>query len=314
MNQIGVAIFESLQWIILSTKISLQKLIPVENQSPIQKREPTVNFNLQRMETIFLQANGKTDVPHRHDYYTVLLVESAKGKHLIDFKTFTFKKSEVHFVSPGQVHQVDVSQKPKGWVITFSRDFLLENNIPESFISNINLFQAFGNSPPLKVDKTTLERLKNILEEIENGLPSNLKYRNRALGALLQLFLIYCNNCKSLNPEQLTEENTNVCMLRDFKNLVEENFTQWHQVKKYASEIHISPKHLSHTMKQLTGKTAKEIIQDRLVLESKRFLLHTDLTIKEIAYKIGFSEPLHFSSFFKNKTEVSPTNFRNSKK
>ncbi len=280
----------------------------------IEHRKPSTDFNLQEMGAIFDQAGGQTDVPHRHDYYTVLFIEKATGKHIVDYQTYSFQEMEVHFVSPGQVHQVAVTQKPKGWVFTFSKAFLVENNIPESFIFNINLFQPFGDSPPLKIDPLTFDRLLRIVKEMEACLPSELTYRNRALGALLQLFLIFCNNTTDLNSQQLDEENAGVCILRDFKNLVETKYMEWHKVGHYASEIHITPKHLSQTVKNITGKSAKEIIQDRLLLEAKRLLLHTDLSIKEVGYRIGFEEPLHFSGFFKKKAGESPTNFRQEKR
>lgn len=266
------------------------------------------------MEDIYLRAEGKADVPHRHDYYTVLFVEQAKGKHLIDYHTFRFRSLEVYFVSPGQVHQVIVTDQPKGWVLTFSKDFLAENSISESFISNINLFKSFGDSPPLKIDQSTFDRLLRIVQEMQSCIPLDLTYRNRALGALLQLFLIYCNNSRSLDITQLDEDNAGVCILRDFKKLVENKYAEWHKVGEYASEIYISPKHLSQTVKNITGRSAKEVIQDRLLLEAKRLLVHTDLTIKEIAYEIGFEEPLHFSGFFKKKAGLSPSEFRKNKK
>ena len=289
---------------------NIRDIISNKSQNTLKSRKPHIDFNLQRMEAIYEQAGGQTDAPHRHAYYTVLFVEHAEGKHVVDYKQFSFGNLEVHFVSPGQVHQVALTKKPLGKVITFTKDFLAANNIPESFISNINLFQPFGDSPPLKLDSQTFERLSHIIQEMEACMPLDLDYRTRALGALLQLFLIYCNNSADLDRNQLDEENTEICMLRDFKKLVEKKFREWHKVKEYASEIHISPKHLSQTVKNVTGKVAKEHIQDRIILEAKRLLLHTDLSIKEIAYETGFQEPLHFSGFFKKQTGYSPTLFR----
>ena len=265
------------------------------------------------MEAIYERAEGQADVPHRHDYYTVLLVEKAKGTHHIDYKQFPFEELEVHFIGPGQVHQVVVVEKPLGRAITFSREFLAVNNIPESFISNINLFKSFGDSPPLKLDRVTFDRLMRIIVEMEACMPLDLKYRTRALGALLQLFLIYCNNSAKLDSTQLDEVNAEVCILRDFKQLVEDNFRQWHKVQEYAAQIHVTPKHLSQTIKHVTGKVAKEHIMDRLLLEAKRLLLHTDMSVKEIAYETGFQEPLHFSGFFKKHAGVSPSKFREEK-
>lgn len=283
---------------------------PKRAQHKIENRQANTDFYLQDMGVIFDETGGKADVPHRHDYYTVILIEQAAGEHLVDYQTYTFQPLEVYFISPGQVHQVVARTKPRGWVFTFSRDFLVENNIPESFITNINLFQPFGESPPLKIDKVTFERLLDIIRQMQECLPMELSYRSRALGALLQLFLIHCNNSSNLNPTHLDEENSGVCILRDFKHLVDARYHQWHKVNDYAAEVHLSPKYLSQTVKQFTGKSAKEFIQDRLVLEAKRLLLHTDLSVKEVAYKIGFEEPLHFSAFFKKKAGVSPSSFR----
>lgn len=283
---------------------------PKRAQHKIENRQANTDFYLQDMGVIFDETGGKADVPHRHDYYTVILIEQAAGEHLVDYQTYTFQPLEVYFISPGQVHQVVARTKPRGWVFTFSRDFLVENNIPESFITNINLFQPFGESPPLKIDKVTFERLLDIIRQMQECLPMELSYRSRALGALLQLFLIHCNNSSNLNPTHLDEENSGVCILRDFKHLVDARYHQWHKVNDYAAEVHLSPKYLSQTVKQFTGKSAKEFIQDRLVLEAKRLLLHTDLSVKEVAYKIGFEEPLHFSAFFKKKAGISPSSFR----
>jgi AraC-like DNA-binding protein len=263
------------------------------------------------MDLIFDQTGGKADIAHRHDYYTLLVVERASGVHIIDYTEFPFGAQEVHFVSPGQVHQVALTERPRGSVITFTKGFLIENNIPLSFISNINLFQGFGNTPPLQLDVATFERLEHIVKEFDTCLTTDLDYGRRAVGALLQLFLIYCSNSSKLDKSQISEDIAGICILRDFKKLVDEKFKEWHKVKEYAAEIHISPKHLSQTVKSVTGKVAKEHIKDRLVLEAKRLLLHTPMSVKEIAYEIGFEEPLHFSGFFKKNAGISPTKFRN---
>ena len=280
----------------------------------IEHRKSRTDFDLQFMDLIYDRSKGIADVPHRHDYYTVLLVEIASGEHTIDFIRYPFNRHQCHFISPGQVHQVNLNERPSGSVITFSRDFLVDNNIPEVFITNINLFKSFGHAPPLQLDDHTFRRLKHIMAEMRTCMPEELNYRNRALGALLQLFLIYCNNANSLDQDQLDEEDSGICMLRDFKNLVERNYHRWHKVSDYSREIYISSKHLSHTVKKITGKTAKTIIQERIILEVKRLLLHTDLFVKEIAKQLGFEEPLHLSSFFKKSVGISPTEFRESKK
>lgn len=262
------------------------------------------------MDEIYDRTSGQFDVPHRHDYYTLLVIEKAAGTHIIDYTGFAFGDLEVHFVSPGQVHQVMATEKPRGRVITFTKSFLVENNIPLGFISNISLFQSFGITPPLKLDEPIFKRLSSIVAEMDSCLSIDLNYGKRAVGALLQLFLIYCNNSANLDKTQIDEEIAGICILRDFKTLVDDKFREWHKVKDYATEIHVSPKHLSQTVKNITGKGAKDYIQDRLILEAKRLLLHTDMSIKEIAYAAGFEEPLHFSGFFKRQVGISASQFK----
>lgn len=278
--------------------------------SQLNPRKPSLDFNLLRMEDIYQEAQGKADEPHRHDYFTVLFVEQGSGEHIIDYHAYPFQNLEVHFIHPGQVHQVALSHEPQGWVITFTRDFLIKNNIPESFITNLNLFRSYGEAPPVPLDPLTFERLQRIVGEMEECLPEGLTYRTRALGALLQLFLIYCNNCCLVDMGQTDEEDPGVCILRDFKSLLEHQFGNWHKVSDYSDKLHITSKHLSQTVKSLTGKTAKELIQDRIGLEAKRLLLHTGMSVKEVAYQLGFEEPLHFSGFFKKKVGSSPSEYR----
>ena len=282
-----------------------------DKEERIVRREAKTNFNIRDMGDMHDEVSGKPDIPHRHDYYTVLLIEEATGNHIIDFVEFEFGNQEVHFVAPGQVHQVMLKQRPKGWFFTFSRDFLVENNIPETFISNINLFQPIGSSPPLLLDNKSYKKLEAIVNDMIMCSPSDLTYSRRALGALLQLFLIYCNNSSQLEPSQLDEKSARICTLRTFKQLIEKHYKEWHKVKEYASELNITPKHLSKSIKSTTGRTAKDHITDRILLESKRLLHHSNLNVKEIAYTIGFEEPLHFSGLFKRLTGVSPTAYRN---
>ena len=117
----------------------------------LSPRKSNILFDIQRMEVIYKQAAGKADHPHRHDYFTILLVESAEGIHKIDFKDYPLQTFQAFFIYPGQVHQVITTSQPKGWVITFTNDFMIENGINERFIADINLFRTANQNPPLSL-------------------------------------------------------------------------------------------------------------------------------------------------------------------
>ena len=152
-----------------------------------------INFRIQRMEEIYAERNGIADEPHRHDYYTVLLVKDASGKHFIDFNEVAMKPNQVFFVSPGQVHQVIDKKQSFGYVILFSEEFLSESHIPCYFIDDLELFNDYGYSPPLPLNEFETGQLSELCEEMLKIQNSDLKYREEAIVSYINLFLIHGN-------------------------------------------------------------------------------------------------------------------------
>ncbi|WP_027395529.1 AraC family transcriptional regulator [Aquimarina latercula] len=269
-----------------------------------------IMFDIKKMEDIYDKTAGKVDLPHRHDFYIIILVSKAKGIHIIDFNEFTLKDQQAFFISPGQVHQIKEEKKSYGWVITFSRQFLVKNNIDYRFIEDINLFQDYGYTPPLPLNEKQLAQLSFYSSEIFETHHSNSKFRLEAIGAFVKLFLIYSNNVCDIHPKDPQQLQAGSMILKEYKNLVEQRFFQWHKVHQYANALHVTPDHLNRTIKSLIGKTAKEYLQSRIIIAAKRLLSFSDKTTKEIGYNLGFSEPANFSNFFKKCTNITPSNFR----
>lgn len=286
----------------------------IKTYRQVNKRDRTINFAITRMESFYEISQGQVYPPHRHDYYTVIITKDANGKHFIDFNEYDLLPNQIFFVSPGQVHQVVEHQKSIGYVITFSPQFLINNHIPLTFISDLNLFNDYGQSPPLAVEDSVLQIISSYCEELLSIVQADIKFQNQAIGAYLKLLLIQSNNICSLpqhdNPQIIEAGYT---ILKKFKDLVEDHFVEWHHSTQYAQQLHITPDHLNRTIQSLTGKTAKVYIQTRICIAAKRMLYFSDLSTKEIGYKLGFSEASNFSTFFKKNTHQSPTAFRKSK-
>lgn len=281
----------------------------VKSYKKINSEAEHLNFAISRMQDIYMKRNGETDEPHRHDYFTILIVEKAKGIHKIDFNTYELGVHQVFFVAPGQVHQVIESVKSYGYAMTFSNQFLVENTIPLAFIESLNLFQNYGHSPPLLPQEEQFNSILFFAEKIFELVSKDLVMKNLSIGAYLKLLLIECNNICSINPV-FEQDATGTNIIRNFRNSVNENYKKEHSASFYADLQFITPDHLNRIVKAKIGKTAKEFIQARIITEAKRLLYFTDLNTKEIGYQLGFNVPANFSAFFKKNTGVSPSNFK----
>lgn len=282
----------------------------VKTYHKVNSELDSMSFGISKMETIYTKRNGKVDEPHRHNYYTVLVISEAKGQHKIDFNTYKLANQQIFFVAPGQVHQVIEDEKTYGFAMTFSNQFLVENAIPLSFIDCLNLFQNYGQSPPLEPNEKQFEAIITYTNQIFNLFYSDSNMKYLSIGAFLKLLLIECNNICSINPIESDVDTTGDNLIRAFKNTVNSNYKTEHSTTFCANELHITPDHLNRVIKSKIGKTAKDYIQARIITEAKRLLYFTDLSAKEIGFELGFNEPANFSAFFKKHTQLSPSNFK----
>ncbi|WP_088322704.1 AraC family transcriptional regulator [Polaribacter tangerinus] len=284
----------------------------VKTYQKVDANKEHASFGISKMEDVYEQRKGKIDAPHRHNYFTVLIIEKASGKHKIDFNTYKLDNKQVYFVAPGQVHQVIEEDVSYGFVMTFSNQFLIENSIPLSFIDSLNLFNNYGQSPPLLPNENQFGDILQFSEQILKLFHSNSPMKLLSIGAFLKLLLIECNTICSINPVDLASDVSSDMLVRNFKSEVDIHYKHEHSTSFYAEKLFITPDHLNRTIKAKIGKTAKDYIQTRIIIEAKRLLYFTDLSAKEIGFNLGFNEPSNFSTFFKKHTNVSPHNFKKS--
>ncbi|MDD4970524.1 MAG: helix-turn-helix transcriptional regulator [Paludibacter sp.] len=268
-------------------------------------------FALKRMEDVYRNTQGAPDSPHRHDYYTIIFIERGEGVHYVDFTEYKVEDRTIYFIQPGQMHQLALSSEPVGWVITFTEEFLIANSIPEKLINDIYLFNDYGQSPPLTINEIDIPVYKSLIEQMAHFAGALETYTLEAIGSLVKIFLIQSNNhCslrKSDNP-QLIETSNHI--LRNFKQSLNKKYATSHMVSEYADEMAVTSDYLNKTVKSLTGKSAKDHIQSKLITEAKRSLLFSNISNKELAYALGFEESAHFNNFFKKITGQTPSEFR----
>ena len=269
------------------------------------------SFVLRTMEEIADRQQGIADDPHRHNYYSVIWPFSGSGRHLIDFNEYPILPHYIFFVSPKQVHQIISDPETTGLVILFTPEFLMKNSIREDFISNLRLFRNSSDTPALPLANPMLQNLLLFATHMKEAYASEQELKYETIGAYLKLFLIECNRHCSLFPDTNTQSlEVGKSMVQRFKNLVETHFQQWHQVKEYAAALSVSPNYLNEVIKSTIGISAKDFIQNRLLLEAKRTAVFTGKSSKEIAFELGFDDPSHFSKFFRSGAGQSLLEFK----
>jgi AraC-like DNA-binding protein len=269
------------------------------------------SFVIRTLEDIERAQGVFVDDPHRHNFYSIIWSVTATGSHIIDFREYPIEPRSIFFVSPWQVHQIITDLGSTGYLMLFTPEFLQKNSIREDFISNLRLFRDSDETPPLSLNERTSVQLKSFADEMNKAFLSSDEMRFETIGAYLKLFLLTCNNLCTLYPDTNTQNiEVGRALVQRFKDLVEQKFSEWHQVQDYARELNVSPGYLNDVISAAIHKPAKEYIQNRLILETKRLSLFTTKSIKEIGYELGFEDPSHFSKFFKTFTGNSIVGFR----
>lgn len=251
-------------------------------------------------------------VPHRHDFYTIYWIKRGTLLHTIDAVTHEVKKNTLFFLAPGQVHNLQMSERIDGYMIAFQDAFMCLKD--QNQVSGINSGLFFNSqfSSVITLDQEQSTDIEAIVRLMLKELKGREPEYDMALHGLLRYFLVLVSRIKGENvaiaPEQHAAHNSSIFL--KFKNLIEEKYQDLKTVSDYASLLHIKPVLLNEISKQLSGITAGEHIRNRVILEAQRYLYNTDLTAKEIAYKLGFEDPHYFSRFFKKYTSQSPSEFK----
>jgi AraC family transcriptional regulator, transcriptional activator of pobA len=251
-------------------------------------------------------------LPHRHNYYEILFFNESGGNHEIDFISYPVHANSLHFIAPEQVHLLRRDKNTTGYVVSFSKDFCYEETAGRSFIDHFPFFNNSFSSPIVRLNSDEqAKNISDIITKIQKEYFSDSEDKANVLSSYLTILLV---TAKRLYVPQNREGKVMPVrseLTQKFKTAVEENFITIKSVNEYAKLLNISSGHLNDTVHHDIGKTASEIIHERIILEAKRFLYRSEKSVKEIAYALGYEDPSYFVKFFKTHTEVTPELFRN---
>lgn len=242
---------------------------------------------------------------HQDDYYVFGLLANGTACGIIDFKEMKLMAGEVFLIQPGQVHRFVSSENAEGWLLMADSKFVgaEEKCIFDNFSLSASSF---------KIDDKRKEELRQIAMLMEPRMGNGDGRKADAIvPRLAETFIaVIVEAAQEANSQQSSFCARHIEIVLAFRKLLAERLSENRQPSYYASLLNISTVYLNEVVKKVTGMSTALYIKGEVVLQAKRMLVHTHLSAKEIADRLGFDDYAYFSRLFSQATGVSPTEFR----
>jgi AraC family transcriptional activator of pobA len=222
---------------------------------------------------------------------------------MCDLQTFEVSGGMLLFQAPGEAFYVPSAADPEGLVIEFPVTFFpagLNSPYPSLTYCLSRIFE---------VDGLTAASLNSVIECIRQELTRGHNQQMEVLTGYLRIILIYLSRQRSIVYRSSCKADMAVLAKRFFE-LLERNFHVSKKVSEYADKLAITPNYLNQIIKQETGMSASANIRKRLLLQARRMALVEGVSMKAVAYKLGFEDTAHFSKFFKMGCGCNFTDYR----
>lgn len=244
--------------------------------------------------------------PHRADFYQIVWVTAGTADFRIDFRRVSIKTNEIFIISAGQVCEFDVASDYSGKLILFTDSFFTITEQDANFLYTSKIFnpvslnESVSMCPQLTTNIVALlsEELKNEADGFQLGIAQSY----------LRVILLEAERQLTLSQPS----TPSITVGRKFYNAVELYFKTNRNTEYYVNLLAVNEKTLSKEVKALAGKTPKAYIDSRTILEAKRLLSYSNLSVKEVGYELGFNEPTNFNKYFRKHTRMTPAQFRDS--
>jgi len=275
------------------------------------KRNAELQIEVISLQTLTTVSKDQLITPHRTNFYHIFLFGNCQPIHFVDFEPINIEPYSLLFIDKDRVHQFDQLLNYEGRILIFTDDFFCTSESDTRFLRSSILFNDLAGKLTIKLNKTDFEKFIHICESItdELSLPTD-NSKHILLKNLLYNFLLLSEREKRKQGYTELKKGADLDYTLLFRDLLENNFTKLKSVNDYSKIICITEKRLGQATAKVWGKSPKEIITDRILLEAKRLLVHTNLSIKELGQELGFEDPAYFVRYFKKNTETTPVEFR----
>lgn len=256
------------------------------------------------------------DLPYRHHYFELVLEIDTDCNFTVDQFNFTsvHGQNTLFFISPYRLQSCQTGNglgSHKGFTILFKPEFLHLQSSNTLFLRDFPFFNHLS-SPGISLDGQYAEDMLEIFRKIKYEYDNHHVFSREVIKNYLHILLLkgkllYRHQSPLHNGIGREQEIYNEFML-----LVQNHYSEFDSVGEYANRMHISPKHLSETIKSISGQSALQVIHHARLHHAKALLRQTNMTVSQIAHNLNFNNPDYFSVFFKRHVGESPITFRNS--
>ncbi|HEY1048671.1 MAG TPA: helix-turn-helix transcriptional regulator [Prosthecobacter sp.] len=249
-------------------------------------------------------------IPHFHDFFQVFLIQGP-ARLMHDFREHKVNGITLFFLAPGQVHTIyPRAASMYGTVASFTQAFFDHQAPPPSMLFELPFFFASNAAKPwFNVRAREAGRIVSLVGDLQREYDAGKRGVLEVLRATLRILFIEAARLDAAGTPG--EETTRAALLaRQFHLAVEHHFRDWQALAPYARELGVTVNHLNDVIHAETGHSAGELIRHRRLLDAKRLLLHSDMSVSEIGYETGFHDPSYFGRFFRRETGSTPAEFR----
>lgn len=243
----------------------------------------------------------KSGQVHRAEFYQFLWIRGGELRLMLDFRELCLRAEEALLIAPGQVVRYHLEEQSEGFSVLFVPEFLGEAHSDRPLLQQILRASLSGEQG---VSLRGLP-IAGLLAQLDCELAREASFEQ----------LIIARSCLRILLAELARSLPNAIgrggeLAGRFFDLVEEEHRRLHQIQDYLQRLGVMEKPLTQAVRQAVGRTPKVYLDQRRLLEAKRYLVYSELSIKEIAYQLGFDEPTNFNKFFRKHAGLTPLDFR----
>ena len=248
--------------------------------------------------------------PHRAEFYQIIWFQKGSPTHIVDFKPLKVKPNTLVFINKGAVQQFDSNINYKGKSILFTDSFFCQSQLDTKYLKHTILFNDLFSTSDISIASTP-DIFEHLFKQIQSELskPKD-QYQSDILRNQLRTLLLQAERIKKQQIQKPIPKGIDLDHVIQFRDLLEEQFQHHKQVNFYVDQLSITKKRLNQSTSKILGITPKQMIDARVILEAKRQLAHTNKSVKEVGFNLGFEEPTNFIKYFKKHVQKTPLEFK----